>query len=137
MVSVRDLENNLRNIRLACRDAIDDVSGKVDSAVIGAQAQALKKWTADFERTFIEEAKKRPQRGESITKEGHKLAEQAWFCCEVLWDFEVEAGSSQAAIKRWEPEFGPVKGQLKSQVLLELGKLLENYRAYRRDTLKI
>lgn len=139
MISIRELETELRSIRMRCRDAIDDSTGMVDVMMIAEQATRLKKWTADFSNSYIQESKRKPQIQSKIVKEGHKIAEQAWFCCEVLWNVEIDAGSASPAGVRWEGvhmESGVVLDLVKSEMITEIGNLLNAYQKYRKEILK-
>ncbi|MFH1424306.1 MAG: hypothetical protein ABIG20_01355 [archaeon] len=135
--AVRRLENELRNIRYACRDAINDDTGAVEVTVIAANANKLRVWINDFEKSYISDAKRRPTRGNEILREGKKLAEAAWFCCELLWNAELEAGGAPPALTRWENlPSGVVVGDIKAEILIELLNLLNDYRNFRRDIVK-
>lgn len=131
------MENDLRNIRYACRDAIDDATGAVNVAVIAAQAQTLKAWIAEFEKGYIADAKRRPTRADAILIGGHKLCEDAWFCCELLWNAEIEAGGPAPVAAKWENlPHGVVFGEVKAEMLTAMSDLLADYRSFRRDILK-
>jgi len=134
---MRELETILRNIRLAARGAIDAVSGKVDGGVLGAQAELLKIWTFDFEKCYLAQVPKKQKNKDAIVVEGQKISEHGWFCCELLWNAEMEALAPQPTISRYvNLPSGVVFGEVKAQLDEELTNLVNMLNTYRRNVLQ-
>jgi len=134
---MRELETVLRNIRLAVRGAVDAVTGKVDPSVLGAQAALLKKWTDEFEKNYVVKQSQKPLKRAQIRIGGKKIAEHAWFCCEVLWNAEIDAAGPPPVMSRWEGvPSGLVVGDIKGELDTEITKLLNDFIEYRREVLQ-
>lgn len=134
--SFRELDAELRKIIHNCKTSFDPTTGKINFTIISAQAQALKSWISLFETSYIEISNRRPKNKTQILKKGKEVSDLGWFCCEILWEIEIEAGSPEPTMRKWESlPSGLVTADLKATMLIELDKLYKNFKSYRREVI--
>jgi hypothetical protein len=136
MASMRELETELRNIRLNIRGAMK-ATGDVDAKTVEAQAVLLKAWTSKFETLYIKKSDQKPAKRLDILDKGKKLTEDGWLCYEVMLDVSLDAIGPAPGLAKWEDRPGGVVfGDSKAQLLTILNDLLINFTEYRRYTLE-
>ena len=136
--AARDLETDLRKIRDTCKHAIEPTTGKVDVVVIAGQAQALKSWLDALHKEYTTRAIARSTKSPQILAGGEKLLEDGWFCYNLLLDVELQAAGPPPTLQKFEGLVsGIVQPHSKSQMFVELDRLVEDYRSYKRDVLGI
>ncbi|HIJ98931.1 TPA: hypothetical protein H1005_03220 [archaeon] len=136
MVHVRELESHLRAIRTNSMSAIDEETGKVDQHTIDEQAQALKRWIADLETAYVEEAKRKPVDSNKIGAEGRKLVEEAWFAYEIMLEVEQRSGEPPRPAEYEQLPSGIVTGEARVAMLSALRDLTNHFAEFRRNVLK-
>ncbi len=136
MVHVRELESHLRTIRTTCINAIDEETGKVDSHTIGEQAQHLKKWIADLETVYVQEAKGKPVDADKIGTEGRKLVQEAQDTYDIMLEVEQRAGEPPRPVEFEQLPSGVVTGEAKVAMLSALRDLINHFAEFRRNVLK-
>ncbi len=135
MPSIKELETTLRTIRTNCMNAYD-ASGSVNHTTMVAQSRAMKKWVADFENAYIQEAKRKPREGEEIAAAGRELVEEAWHTYEVMLEVEQRSGEPPRPARHEYLPSGVVAGETRTALLEALNGLSDKLAQFRKHTVK-
>ncbi len=135
MPSIKELETTLRTIRANCISAYD-ASGSVNHTTMAAQCKTMKKWVADFENAYIEEAKRKPREGEEIAIAGRELVEEAWHTYEVMLEVDQRSGEPPRPTRHEYLPSGVVPGETRAALLEALNNLSDQLAKFRKHTVK-